>query len=235
MAEQRYRISNLGLIILYKVYSFHIEGDEDSPLDLRQIAAFFPQPLSLNLILASIDWIRQKVDRDYFRRVGNKESYRYSIGPEGIKFVEMELLRKNSPIAHFEEYGDESLTYVAGLDSPFMTEEERRSIEDWRPLDLEKENEQYKETTQALDEAVVAIEQDNEFAAKLPDEREGILQTIREGIEWLKEKRPTKRQLQSLLVSPLNWIVSNFSRTVMAEVCKKAAEKLIALLSAITW
>jgi hypothetical protein len=235
MAEQRYRISNLGLILLYKIYSFHIDGDEDKPLSLRQIGDLFPQPLPLNLVQASIDWMRLKVGRDYLRRLGNKENYRYSIAPEGIKFVEMELLRKSSPIAHFREYGDESLTFVAGLESPFMTEEERRSIEDWRPIDFEKEDPQYKEAEQALDEAITAIEQDNELAAKLPEEREGLLQTLRDGVEWLKEKRPTKRQLQSLLVSPLNWIISNFARTVMAEAAKKAAEKLLALLTSITW
>jgi hypothetical protein len=33
------------LIVLYKICSFHIEGDEDKPLSLRQIGALFPQPL----------------------------------------------------------------------------------------------------------------------------------------------------------------------------------------------
>jgi hypothetical protein len=55
MAEQRYRISNLGLILLYKIYSFHIDGDEDKPLSLRQIGELFPQALPLNLVQASID------------------------------------------------------------------------------------------------------------------------------------------------------------------------------------
>ena len=232
MAEQRFRISNLSQIILYKIYAFHISGDIHKPLSLTEIRNLFPLTLPLNLIEASIDWMRRKISADYLRRVGTKERYQYSIAAEGIKFVEMELLRKSSPIAHFQQNGDDSLIYVAGLESPFMTEEERRTIDDdWRPIEFDRSEPAYKEAEQAVEEAIKAIEQDNEFAANMPEERAGILQTIKDGAEWLKSKNPTKRQLKDLLVSPLNWVVSNFTKTVMAEIAKKAAEKLWALLN----
>ncbi|MBR0701089.1 hypothetical protein JQ599_14370 [Bradyrhizobium diazoefficiens] len=232
MAEQRFRISNLSQIILYKIYAFHIAGDENKPLTLREIRSLFELPLSLNLIEASIEWMRRKISADYLRRIGTRESYRFSIGPEGIKFVEMELLRKQSPISYFQQHGEESLAYVAGLESPFMTEEERRSLDDdWRPIELDREGQAYIEAEQALEEAIKAIEQDNEFAANMPEERAGIIQTIKNGAEWLKAQAPTKRQIRDMLISPLNWVASNFSRTVMAEIAKKAAEKLWALLN----
>jgi hypothetical protein len=146
MTERRFRISNLSQIILYKIYAFHIAGDEPKSLSLREIRELFPQPLPLNLIEASIDWMRRKISREYLRRLGTKGSYQFSIAPEGIKFVEMELLRKSSPIAHFQQHGEESLAYVAGLESPFMTPEERRSLDDdWRPLELDRDEPAYKE------------------------------------------------------------------------------------------
>jgi hypothetical protein len=235
MANQRYRISNLSLIILYKIYAFHIEGDENRPLALRQIRDLFSQQLPLNLVEASIDWMRRKISADYLRRIGTKDRYTFSIAPEGIKFVEMELLRKGSPISYFQEQGEDSLIYVAGLESPFMTEEERRSLDDnWRPIEIDRGESVYEEAEQAVDAALTAIEQDNEFAARMPEERTGILQTMRDGFEWLKEKSPTKRQLKDMLILPLNWIITNFSQTVMGEIAKKAAEKLWALLNTLT-
>ena len=235
MAEQRFRISNLSQIILYKIYLDHIDGDKHRPLALRQVGELFPQKLPLNLIDSSLEWMRRKISRDYVRRLGTKESYKFSIAPEGIKYIEMELLRKSSPIAYFQQHGEESLGYVAGMDSPFLTEDERRTLDDdWIPLEFDREDPSFKEAEQAVDEAITAIEQDNQFAANMPEERTGILQTLRNGVDWLKNASPTKRQLRDLIISPLNWIISNFSKTVMAEVAKKAAEKLLALLNALT-
>jgi hypothetical protein len=235
MGEQRYRIHNLSLIILYKVYVHHIDGDENRPLPLREIRGLFSEPLPLNLIDASIDWMRNHISRDYLRRVGTKDAYQFSIAPEGIKFVEMELLRKTSPIHHFEQNGENSLVRVAGLNSPFMTEEERRTLDDdWHPIEIDRDDPVYLDAEKALDEAITTIEQDNEFAANMPEERAGILQTMRDGLDWLKTKTPTKQQLKTLLLSPLNWLIANFSKTVTAEVAKKAAEKLWALINSLT-
>ncbi|MFH0302786.1 hypothetical protein AAFX91_37610 [Bradyrhizobium sp. 31Argb] len=129
MAEQRYRISNLSQIILYKLYVFHVDGDENRPLSLREIRELFPRSLPLNLIESSIDWMRKKIGSDYLRRLGTKEDYKFVISPEGIKHVELELLRKSSPISYFQQHGEDALVYVAGLESPFMTDEERSEMD----------------------------------------------------------------------------------------------------------
>src|SRR5579872_6209873 len=89
MGDQRYRIHNLSLIILYKIYSHHISGDESQPLSLRQVRDLFTEPLPLNLIESSIDWMRTRIDKDYLRRTGTKDAYRFSIAPEGIKYIEL--------------------------------------------------------------------------------------------------------------------------------------------------
>jgi hypothetical protein len=235
MGDKRYRIHNLSLIILYKIYLHHIRGDENRPLSLRQVRDLFSEPLPLNLIESSIDWMRTRIDRDYLRRTGTKDAYRFSIAPEGIKYVELELLRKASPIYHFQQNGEESLAYVAGLNSPFMTDSERRSLDDdWIPVEIDRDDPTYYEAEKALEEAVTAIEQDNEFAASMPGQRAGILQAMHDGLDWLKTKTPTKQQLKALLLSPLNWFIGNFSKTVTAEVAKKAAEKLWALINSLT-
>jgi hypothetical protein len=96
MTEQRFRISNLAQIILYKLYLDHVDGDEHCPLTLPQIAELFDHKLPLNLINSSIEWMRLEISRDYLRRSGTKESYKYTIAPERIHYVEMELLRKRS-------------------------------------------------------------------------------------------------------------------------------------------
>jgi hypothetical protein len=235
MSDERFRISNLGLIILFKLYSFHIAGEKHEPLSLQQIRALFRQHLPLNLISSSIDWTRRRTGIELIRRIGTKENYTFSITSDGIKYVEMELLRTGSPIAYFQQNGDESLNYVAGLASPFMTEEERKSLQSgWEPIDIDRDSEVFQAAAEAVEEAITAIEQDNQFASEMPDERAGILQTLRNGIDWLKNHNPTKRQLRDMLLSPLNWVASNFSKTVMAEIAKKAAEKLWAFLNSVT-
>lgn len=235
MSDERFRISNLGLIILFKLYSFHIAGDKPEPLSLLRIRALFRQHLPLNLISSSIDWTRRKTGTELIRRIGNRENYTFSITSDGIKYVEMELLRTGSPIAYFQKNGDDSLSYVAGLDSPFMTEEERKSLHSgWEPIDLDRDSEEFQAAEKAVEDAITAIEQDNQFASEMPEERAGILQTLRNGIDWLKNSSPTKRQLRDMLLSPLNWFASNFSKTVTAEIAKKAAEKLWALLNSVS-
>lgn len=233
MTDERFRISNLGLVILFKLYSFHISGEKHEPLSIVQIRALFRQHLPLNLVSSSIDWTRRRTGVELIRRLGNKENYTFSITPDGIKYVEMELLRPDSPIAYFQKNGDDSLNYVAGLNSPFMTAEERKTLHSgWEPLDIDRDTELYKATEKAVEDAITAIEQDNQFASDMPDERAGILQTLRNGMDWLKHNSPTKRQLRDMLLSPLNWVVSNFSKTVVAEIARKAAEKLWAFLNA---
>ncbi|HKS88395.1 MAG TPA: hypothetical protein VJR70_03055, partial [Stellaceae bacterium] len=74
------------------------------------------------------------------------------------------------------------------------------------------------------------IEGDNGFAATFPNEREGILSSLKAGADWIKNRCPNREQIFSLIISPLQWISGNFSKALIGEAAKKAAEAVVNFL-----
>ena len=75
-------------------------------------------------------------------------------------------------------------------------------------------------------DAIDNIERDNGLAVHYPAEREGILQTMKEGLDWVTGKGPTRAQIKATLIAPLTWIITNLGQGIIVEVCKKAATKI---------
>jgi hypothetical protein len=90
---------------------------------------------------------------------------------------------------------------------------------------------EYREAVEAVEEAHETIRADNGFAATFPRQRTGILTSIAEGLEALKNKAPSAQQLAALILSPLRWVSTTFANTVIGEVAKKAAEKIVQLIT----
>lgn len=231
-----YRISLLSDVILYKFYEVHVSSDTPAELSSLEVRAELGVDISLNLINSAIEYARaarRYHEPNFIKRSGIKGNYKYEISIDGIQYVESELRRRDSPIAYFSANGDQSLSYVAGISSDFMTRGERVSSADWQPLEIDRQNESYKETVLELENAIDVIEKDNAFAAHMPQERSGILESLKFGLDWLKSKAPTVSQIRAMLVGPLNWISTTFPNSIMSEAAKKAASKLVDFVSSL--
>jgi hypothetical protein len=172
---------------------------------------------------------REYENEKLIKRKGTKGSYRYDISLKGIEKVQNELRRSSSPIAYFSAGYD--LEDIAGIHSDFMTGSARSRAEAWKPLPIDRNENSFKEMRASVIEAIKTIEGDNGLAAHFPEERNGVLQTLRDGLEWITSKSPTRAQLQASLIAPLTWIITRFGEGVMGEAAKKAAEKIFSWLS----
>jgi hypothetical protein len=122
---------------------------------------------------------------------------------------------------------------VAGLNGIFWTKQELLADEDWRPLRYPKDSEECLDAITAAEEALRAAEGSNELAAQHPEEREGILAALREGVGWLRDKIPSRAIIQSALLEPLRWLATNLANSVAGEAAKRAAQKILDWMSSI--
>lgn len=232
MAKPKHRVRALIAIVLYKLYELHINDDPREKLSLEEICALFQVEVSRNLLRSAIESMRaQRGANPWVARHGNGEiGHSYSITFAGILAVEEALLRKDSLIRYYSNHGDSVIDEIAGIDSTFKTDEEHAEADQWSPLSLDRESEKFIEATKSLEKAIEAIEQDNGFAATYPDERSGILATLQDGLIWLKERAPTRAQVRSFVLSPLQWVIGTFGKSFVGEAAKEAWKRISDLL-----
>jgi hypothetical protein len=220
---------------LARLYVQHVNDDPKEKYSPEEVAAFFAIPISLNLIRSALEKLHN--DSTYnshlVERKGSKKAgtLGYVIGPYGMEVVEKAILKKNTDIAHYIAHGDTVIDEIASLDANFFTAQERMDSDEWTPLEIDRADPAYLDAVDSVEEAIEAIRQDNGFAATHPQERDGILRVLQEGLVWLKEKVPTQSILQTMLISPLRWVSSIFGNDVVGEAAKKAAQKLLDFLS----
>lgn len=147
--------------------------------------------------------------------------------------IERQLRHSDTVAAYLHGHPDASLDLIAGLDGIFLTDEERADLDAWAPLQIDRDSPDYRETLEAVEEAYETIRADNGLAASHPEQRSGILASIADGIEALKKKAPSAQQLKALIVTPLRWVSVTFSNTLIGEAAKKAAERLVQLITSL--
>lgn len=227
ISRKPYRLVPLSECVLYKLYIAHVADDDNDSYSVEQIKAMFKDDVSRKLLKSAIEYLDYATHRNgKIRRHGRSGSYSFSITDYGILEIERDLRRSDSVASFLHANPDASLDVIAGLDGMFRTDEERADLEVWAPLSIDRDSPQYRETVEAVEEAYETIRADNGLAATHPEQREGILATLADGIEALKKKAPSAQQLKALIVIPLQWVSVNFSKTLIGEAAKKAAEKL---------
>ena len=222
-----YRIDILSDIVLFKLYEKHVTSDEELSLSPKEIAELFREQIPINLLRSAIESSRQaNYERDrLIRRKGTKGNYKYDISLEGIAKVQDELRRSSSPIAFYVADANRNLEAVAGIHTDFMTSIDRANAETWMPLPIDRKSVAFNEMESSVVDAIDAIEKDNGFAVHFPEERAGILQTLRDGLDWISSKSPTRAQVRFTLLTPLTWIVTRIRRGVARRSSKKSSRK----------
>jgi hypothetical protein len=202
-----YRLIPLSECVLYKLYEAHVHDDANDRYSIDDICAMFNEHVPRKLVLSAIDLLRGRryEDQKKVNRHGNAGAYSYSITHDGIMTVERALNRRDSVAAYLFSRQDARLEDVAGFGGIFYTPTERADLESWSPLEIDRESDAFKETLQTLEESYETIRGDNGFATELPAQRAGILASIEQGLDWLRSKEPSARQLTYMLLRPLPW------------------------------
>lgn len=230
-----YRVDILSDIVLFKLYEKHVSSDEELNLTLKEIAELFRERVPINLLRSAIESSRQaNYERNrLIGRKGSKGNYKYDISLEGIAKVQDELRRPSSPLAFYSADTARNLEGVAGIHTDFMSRIDRANAETWMPLPIDRESLAFSEMESSVVEAIDAIEKDNGFAVHFPEERAGILQTMKDGLDWIASKSPTRAQVRFGLLAPLTWIITRFGDGLVVEAAKKAAAKIVDWLASV--
>jgi hypothetical protein len=196
---------------------------------IRFLYLYLGTSLGLHSISSETRGMRMLVTRHKGKEVN---SYYFRVTYRGFSAIEEALRNKSSDIACFHERGDNALDEIAGIDSLFLTQQEALDNDPWSPLPIDRGDSAYLDAVSDVEAALEAVRGDNGFAATYPDQREGILATLEDGLRWLKERCPSRAQVFSLLVSPLQWLSTNFAKAVIGEAAKKAAQSVVDFLHA---
>jgi hypothetical protein len=231
-ARKPLRLRPVAEYLLYQIYSETMNNDQKSRFDHSDIERIVSRDIPRNLLMSAIDLLREYEHGSgrFIARHGNKEKYEYSITRDGIIRVEQEIQRGDSIAAFLLKQPDAEIQDVAGFDGLFYYPGEQKKLDNWSPLDIDREGDDYQTTVEVLEESLEAIRGDNGFAEEYPEQRAGILDALREGLDWLKNKAPSSNVLKKLLVDPLRWIAVTFGKSMLGNAGKIAAERVMKLI-----
>jgi hypothetical protein len=97
----------------------------------------------------------------------------------------------------------------------------------WEPLPLERHTQEAIEAIETTEAALREIEQNNGYASTEPDERNGIVESIKGTLRAIKGGFPSKNVIVAGLLAPLKFIAKKFSEASMGEAAKIAVAALI--------
>ncbi|MGE8942960.1 hypothetical protein ACO2I3_13680 [Leptospira interrogans] len=228
-----YRIVPLSRIVLLKLYVEHVNDSPKDRFSAEDVCGLFRAPMSRNLVETALSRLSREggYGAKLVSSVGTKKdgTRGFRIAEEGIFVVERGLRDPASDLSYFYNAENEvtALEDVAGLNGIFWTDSERVDADQWQPLDLSRSGEELADAVAATEQAIDLAESSNELGATFPAEREGLLASLKEGVRWLKEKRPSKATIDALLLNPLRWLAGVFANSAVGEAAKRAAQKLL--------
>lgn len=227
-----YRLVPLARCVLAKLYVEHVNDNDLDAFSADEVSALFSVRVSRNLVGSALEelYISKHSDNSMLQRTGAKRpEWRYKINSTGIQFVEKTLRNSSSDIAYFLKHGDAALDEIAGMNGAFWTQEEHAERSGWSELELQ-DDAAFKEAIKDLDQTISEIEKNNEFEATDPEQKKGLLTTLRQGLSTLKTYKVSKNQINGLLIQPLRWLATTFANTLMGDLAKATAQKIVKLL-----
>lgn len=168
----------------------------------------------------------------YFERWTDGDGFaHFSLADRGIALL---LSHQTSPIFEIAAYLRDGGDWVLGLESPFIEdipETPPADLDTWEPLPIDRSTAEYEAAVDSAQAALSEIESNNGYAASEPDERNGIVESIRGVLKTIQDGIPTKNQIVSGLLAPLKYVAKKFADASMGETAKHAVVAIIKWLS----
>ena len=216
-----YRFDEVKKIVLHTVYEYYRKSTTGillSENDVQNITSEFVSPVFCSTALSALD------DVNYVQFDINTGDY--NITQNGILDVEADLNSSETFLYRFI-YGDSAGT---NLD---LDDNNNDDTDSWEPLPIDRSRPEYEAVDEALDNAVQVVESDNGYAASEPEERDQIVWSLKQGLEAIRERLPSRSQVKSLIVAPLKFLAEKFATTAIGEAAKAALPKIAAWLASI--
>ena len=102
-------------------------------------------------------------------------------------------------------------------------------INEWEPLKFEGKETELKQAIEQTENAIEKIQSSNGFAAKEHEKRNNIIESLKIGLNQLREKTISQYQLTANLIAPLKFILTKFTENIVGEAAKKALSAIINL------
>lgn len=216
-------------VVLYKLYVETVSGDS-SWFDHGDIGKLFDGSASKGYVAKCLDALagKQLVEAS----VGG-----YSITEDGILYVEKHLEDRESVVFNYKNHGDPWLEKQSvgprDEDEPANSSVIDLQEDEWQPLPIDRESPDYEEAIGTLDEAIGVVAGNNGYAESEPDERDNIVEMLRQGQTAITERQPSRAQIIALVLQPLNFLARKFSESAIGEIAKIAAVKIVAWLASL--
>lgn len=103
--------------------------------------------------------------------------------------------------------------------------------DEWEPLPLDRESSEAKTAIEKSEIALKEIENSNGYAASAPEERNGIVETIKGTLAAIKTGFPSRQAIVAGLIAPFKFIAKKFGEASMGELATQAVAALVKWLA----
>ena len=214
--------------LLYKIYDATMQNDQKSRFSLFEIENIVSKDIPRNLLKNALSLLHEnRGDRSRLvARYGSKEKYEFAITRDGIIHIEESIANENTIANILYMQPDADIYEIAGFNEFSEELDDFSAVEEWRPLKIERESRGYQEAIKQVKDSIETIRNDNGFAANEPELREGLLDTLNEGLDQIENKTPSAHLIRRLLLDPFLLIAKKFGNSVIGNAGKIAADHL---------
>jgi len=93
----------------------------------------------------------------------------------------------------------------------------------WEPLPIDRGHDDYVAMISAAEAALKQIEGSNGYAASDPEERNGVVGSIKSALQTISDGQPSRTYIRAALVAPLQFVAKKFAEAIVGQFAKSAA------------
>ncbi len=144
------------------------------------------------------------------------------ITTSGIELITSYAESENKDI---QAYMQEGITWVMKPDPSDTGANVTTTEEDagWEPLPIDRGHDDYVAMISAAEAALKQIEGSNGYAASDPEERNGVVGSIKSALQTISDGQPSRTYIRAALVAPLQFVAKKFAEAIVGQFAKSAA------------
>ncbi len=218
-------------VFLYIFYSFLADkGKFSNEYEISDHCDVRPiNFLSMELINLQNEGLIRPVETNNAHR--NKYGRSYKITDLGLDVDPLEFFDHSKKILQNEPYLNELFQKVSSI---FETDELRLENEDgdldrWQPLPIDRNSDIFAATVDDIEKLETAVRGDNGYANTFPEERQVVLENIKNGLSILKSGIPTRASMKLFFKSTFDRISDRFQKNAIEDLAKTAWQGVVTL------
>jgi hypothetical protein len=218
-------------IILFRLYELTMSTQDREAFELEELLSDEYLDLPVNQVKMSLKLLSSKNDRfgpAAVREISDIHFSGYEITENGVLYIEDKIVDESSIPSIIMNEKQVNIFDIAGInrDTKLNKIRDIYNSEEWTPLEIDRDDGIFHETIDAVKVSIEIIRNDNGFAANEPELREGLLDTLNEGLDQIENKTPSSHLIRRLLIDPFLLVAKKFGNSVIGNAGKIAADHL---------